>query len=258
MFWKTAAGALGVGLLCAGPALALDETVSIASRAISDEAFLRGDDSAAAAITITGRLSGPDSDKPVPVVILLHGTDGPRSGAAGAWRAFLNSKGITTLRLDSYTGRGLEQASSNQASFGQFAQIYDAFRAADTLAADTRIDASHIVIMGFSRGGTAALYSAMSRFQEAFGPRRAKIAAHIPFYPACNFELKDELRITSAPIRLFHGSADDWAPPERCRTYIQRLKDASGDAEMTEYGGALHAFDNASNPALYKDSDNQT
>lgn len=240
------------------PALALDETVSIPSRAISDQEFLREDDTAAAPVTVTGQLTGPDSDTPSPVVILLHGTDGPRSGAANGWRAFLNQNGVTTLRLDSYTGRGLDQASSDQGSFGQFAQIYDVYRAADALADDPRIDASRIVVMGFSRGGNAALYSALTRFQDAFGPQRAEIVAHLPFYPACNFELEGELEVTDAPIRLFHGSEDDWTLVAPCRTYIERLANAGADAVLTEYAGARHGFDNPANPALYRDRDNQT
>lgn len=246
------------GLLAAWPAYALDEMFEVRSRTITDEDFLRGDDSTAAPVKISGRLSGPDTAKPAPVVILLHGTDGARSGAAGAWRAYLNGLGVTTLRLDSYTARGLDEVSNNQGAFGQFIQIYDAYRAADSLAADPRIDGSRIVLMGFSRGGNAALYSAMTRFQDAFGPERAEIAAYLPFYPACNFELLGELDVTSAPIRLFHGSEDDWTPASSCRSYLDRLAEAGADAVMTEYPGALHGFDNPSNPSLYADPDNMT
>lgn len=68
--------ALCLGVLAAAPAFAVDETLEVPSRTITDEDFLRGDDSAAAPVTISGRLSGPDSPDPVPVVILLHGSDG--------------------------------------------------------------------------------------------------------------------------------------------------------------------------------------
>ncbi len=236
----------------------MDETFEVPSSTISEEGFLRGDASAAAPVKIEGRLSGPDSPGPVPVVILLHGGDGPGSGAAGAWRAYLNDLGITTLRLDSYTARGLEQISTDQDAFGQFVQIYDAYRAADALAADPRIDGQRIILMGFSRGGVAALYSAMTRFQEAFGPERARIVAHVAFYPACNFELTRELDVAKVPIRSFHGSDDDWTLAAPCRGYFDRLAQAGADAVMTEYPGALHGFDNPGNPARYYDPEFMT
>jgi hypothetical protein len=66
---------------------------------------------------------------------LLHGTDGPQSGASYTWEIFLPTIGVATLALDSYTGRGLSYVSFNQESFGQFPQTYDAFRAVEALAA---------------------------------------------------------------------------------------------------------------------------
>lgn len=238
---------------------ALEEKITVPSRTLSEQAFLGGDDPAVPEVMLSGMLEGPhDAGEPRPVVILLHGTDGPRSGAAGTWRRYLNDIGITTFRLDSYTGRGIEEAQTDQNAFGQFTQIYDAYRAADVLAADPRIDASRVVLMGFSRGGNAALYSAMTRFRDAFGPERATIVAHIPFYPACNFEFVGEIDVADAPIREFHGSEDDWTPAEPCRDYIARLAAAGADAEMTEYPEARHAFDNLGNPSYFSDPDAQT
>ncbi len=259
--WIVLAVALAVtsaALLPVSAAAAFDEDVAFSSRTLTDEQMLRGEDSGGTDVTLSGRLTGGDGKGPFPVVILLHGTDGPRSGAAGTWRNFLNGIGVATFRVDSYTGRGIEQASTDQGSFGQFTQIYDAYRAADALAQRPDIDGSHIVLMGFSRGGTAALYGALSRFHEAFGPRHATIAAYLAFYPACNFELAGEQDVVNAPIREFHGSEDDWTPPAVCRGYFARLRAAGADAVMTEYPGARHAFDNVNTPAYFSDPDAQS
>lgn len=242
----------------ASVASAADEAVEVNSRTLTDEDFLQGNMTAGTPVTLTGNLSGPESAERLPVVILLHGTDGPGSGAVWGWEGFLNRIGIATLSLDSYTARNLTQASSDQSLFGQFTQIYDAYRAADALADHPRIDGSRVALMGFSRGGNAALYSAMMRFQKSFGPSKAHIVAHLPFYPACNFQLVGELEVADAPIREFHGSDDDWTLARTCRDYIDRLAAAGSDATMTEYKGALRAFDSPRNPARFTDSDNQT
>ena len=240
------------------PVSALDVTIEVPSRTLSDESFLRGDDGSGSPVTLTGRLVGPDIEEKAPAVILLHGSDGPRSGAAASWLYYFKSIGITTLRLDSYTARGLSQASTGQNRFGQFTQIYDAYRAADALAAHPKVDGSRIVLMGFSRGGNAALYGAMTRFQKAFGPEQARIVAYVAFYPACNFELIGELEVSNAPIREFHGTDDDWTSPVPCRDYIARLKAVGANADMTEYPGALHAFDSMVNRTRVTDPHAQT
>jgi dienelactone hydrolase len=249
---------LGITAYCVSSALAFDEKLEVHSRTLTDSAFLRGDPDAGSPVVLHGGLAGPDGEQDLPVAILLHGTDGPGSGAVWNWRRFLNSIGIATLSLDSYTGRGLSDASSDQALFGQFTQIYDTYRAVEALAAHPKFDGSRVAVMGFSRGGNAALYSAMVRFQKSFGPKEGQIVAHLPFYPACNFELVDQFNVTGAPIREFHGADDDWTPAAPCRAYIDKLAEAGHDAQMTIYPGALHAFDSAKNPAHVSDSDWQT
>jgi dienelactone hydrolase len=209
-------------------------------------------------VSLKGTLAGPDREGKLPVVILLHGGDGPKSGAVWNWTRFFASKGIATFSLDSYTGRGLIQASTDQSQFGQFTQIYDTYRAVEKIAPHPKVDGSRIAVMCFSRGGNAALYSALVRFQKSFGPKEGEIVAHLPFYPACNFELVDQLNVTRAPIREFHGADDDWTLAATCRAYIDRLAEAGHHVKMTVYPGVLHAFDSLSSPARTADPDWQT
>jgi dienelactone hydrolase len=239
-------------------ASAFEEKIDVPSRALTEEQFLRNEVSAAPEISLQSTLSAPDTSEKYPVMILMHGTDGPSSGAVWSWSRYLNSIGVAALSLDSYTARNLTSASADQAAMPQFVQIYDAYRAVEVLASHDRIEPSAIMIMGFSRGGTAALYAAMTRFHEAFGPTTGRIAAYFPFYPLCNFKLDGEDSVTPAPIRQFHGSADDWTPLKLCEEYIGRLQKAGHDATITAFPGALHGFDNPRNPAHYADATWQT
>ena len=104
---------------------------------------------------------------------------------------------------------------------------------------------------GFSRGGSAALYTSMRHFQDLYGSTGTRIAAHLAFYPACNIEFVEELDIADAPIREFHGAADNWTLAAPCRDYIARRKSAGKDAALTEYPGASHAVDAPDTPPGY-------
>jgi dienelactone hydrolase len=97
--------------------------------------------------------------------------------------------------------------------------------------------------MGFSRGGQAALYASLKRFQRTYGPVGQQFAAYIAFYPPCNTVFRDDEDVADKPIRIFIGSADDYVPVVPCRTYAERLKAKGKDVQLTEYAGAGHVFD---------------
>jgi dienelactone hydrolase len=243
---------IGMIICSISSAVAFDETLEVHSRTLANNQFLRGEADAGTPVTLDGDLSGPDGKEELPVVILLHGGDGPKSGAVWNWSRTLNKAGIATFSLDSYSGRGLSGPPADRSL--DFTQIYDTYRAVEALAAHPKIDGSRVAVMGFSLGGITALYSAMARFHKSFGPKEGKIVAYLPFYPYCNFGLADELNIVSEPIREFHGADDDRTPAPPCRAYIDRLADAGHDAQMTIYPGALHSFDDPRNPAFYSES----
>jgi len=98
-------------------------------------------------------------------------------------------------------------------------------------------------VMGFSRGGQSTLYSSMKRFQQMWNPR-ATFAAYIPLYASCNTTFIGDTDLSAAPIRQFHGAADDYVPVGPCRPYFERLRGAGRDVQLTEYPDAHHSYDN--------------
>jgi dienelactone hydrolase len=54
--------------------------------------------------------------------------------------------------------------------------------------------------------------------------------------------------VSNRPIRMFHGSADNWVPMAPCRDYVKRLQQLGRDVQLTEYAGANHSFDNPLSP----------
>ena len=235
------------------------EEITVSSHTFTDEQFLAGKAADGTAVSLIATLvRPPDAEGPRSVVVLLHGTDGPMSNAVSAWRLALSGLGHSVIRLDSYTGRGLTQASTDQSSVSQFAQIYDAYRLVEALADNPHVDAGQVVLMGFSRGATAALYASLARFSQTYGPQAGAIVGHIPFYAGCNFELLDSQRTTGAPIRAFHGGADDWTSAQTCRAYIDSLASKGADASITIYPEASHAFDSPIPPFLLAVRDAQS
>jgi dienelactone hydrolase len=149
--------------------------------------------------------------------------------------------GVATFVIDSFSARGLTAVSTNQALLGRFNMTLDTFRAWDTLAAHPRVDAGRIAVMGFSRGGSAVIYSTLRRFQKQWSPA-FKVVATFPMYPSC-FDHIDGDEDVAGPIREYHGDKDDYASTEQCKAWIARLKAAGKDATSTEYRDAAHSFD---------------
>lgn len=236
-----------------------EEQVTFTSLTMTDEQFLKGDKLAGVPVALIAKLQLPASTtEPIPAVILLHGSDGPGSAVTWNWAKVLNRMGIATMRIDSYSGRGFEEIFTDQGRLGEFNNIVDTFEAVSILARDPRIDSDRIAVMGFSRGGIAALYSAMTRFQELHGAERPKLAAHVAFYPPCNFALERELEVGAAPILVLHGEADTWNPIGPCRNYVERLRAKGYNAELAAYPKAHHAFDHPGSPSYNIKDDAQT
>ena len=195
------------------------------------------------AVVLQARLSIPAANDPVPAVIIAHGCGGV-SAVETDWSDELAAAGISTLVVDSFSGRRIGQICSGAETINVLSSVIDVFRAAEVLRDDPRIDESRIAVMGLSFGGRAALWSAYERFIELYDGR--EFAAHIAFYPStCYIELADETT-SRAPIRLFHGTDDDWTPIDQCRDMAERLSSEGADIELFEYQGAAHGFDNRS------------
>src|SRR5579863_262893 len=209
---------------------------------LTNQQFLTGDKNGKPAM-LAGelRIPKPGNDK-LPAVILVHG-----AGGVGAlherWVQELNSMGIATFLLDCFSGRGIVSTINDQSQLDSLAMMVDAYRALGSLSQHPRIDPNRIAVMGFSKGSAAALYSSNERFRKMYGPPNVEFAAHIALYAPCNVTYRDDTKLTGKPIRLFHGTADDWVSIEPCRDYVSRLRNSGADVVLTEFPGANHAYD---------------
>jgi dienelactone hydrolase len=228
------------------------ELHSISTLTLSDRQFLRGDANGKATTT-SGQLRLAKSSGRLPVVVLQHGSGGLAPNVE-MWTRELNKIGISTFALDGFTGRGLIEVNTNQAVLGRLNFILDIYRALDVLANHPSVDPARIALMGFSRGGQATLYASLTRFHRLWNKSGVEFAAYVPFYPDCTTTFRSDTDVVGRPIRIFGGTQDDYNPIAACKAYVERLRAAGADVEVTEYPNASHAFDNplGAQPAMVR------
>jgi len=224
------------------------EILPVRSQTLPVEAFLRGD-KAGPEVLLGGELRLPvGATSRVPAVVLIHGSGGIGAGP-DMWAHILNEAGIAAFILDSFSGRNIVSTVEDQDQLNSLSMTVDAYRALDVLAAHPRIRPDRIAVWGFSKGAVPALYSAVERFRAGFGSQN-RFAAHVGFYTPCNIAYTGDDKMGGVPIRLYHGSSDDYVNPAACRTLVSRLKPAEVDIALTEYADSQHGFDSPTSPPL--------
>lgn len=223
------------------------DLVPFESLTLSDSAFLKGDRSAAKPVTLASQLHIAQGPGKRPLVVLLHGSAGINGGNE-LWAREFAEMGVSTLLVDSFTGRGIVETLADQTQLGRLNMVIDAYRAAAKLKDHPRVDASRIALIGFSRGGHAALYASLERFHGLWNDSGVDFAAYFPFYGDCKTAYIDDTKLKPAPIRMHHGEADDYVPASGCSAFADRLKAAGRDVQITLHKDALHVFDSPLSP----------
>jgi dienelactone hydrolase len=191
---------------------------------------------------ITGDLSIPSNGPHVvPAVVILHGSSGVNRGER-VWAQRMNALGYASFVVDSFTGRGIRNTEKDQAQLPMTADIADAYAALRLLATDPRIDKDRIAVMGFSRGGIAALYSSLEPFRLAATAGNLRFAAHVAFYPSCGISY-DSAHVDGSPILMLVGDKDNYTPAAPCIAYADELHSKGAPVKLKEYPDAWHGFD---------------
>ena len=199
-------------------------------------------------VNVIGHLFVPPGTEKIPAVVLVHGSGGIYNAELDFWPKQFNAAGIAVFTLDMFGPRGVHSTAEDQSQVPFAADTADAFAALKLLATHPRIDAKHIAIMGFSRGGIAALRSSVEKVIASQKlPNGVRYAAVVPTYPgACAgvFRLAVKPGVFSkAPILFIHGDADDYTPIGPCQDYADKIGKAGTPVEFAVIEGAHHKFD---------------
>ncbi len=200
--------------------------------------------------TVWGDLLMPKkAEGKVPALVIMHGSAGVEPWAYDLWAAKLNPAGVAVFVVDSYKPRGVSETNTNQLGdqVTMPSQSADALNALRVLATHPKIDSNRIYVIGMSRGGNPAFYSAWPMYQAAVNTNGAKFAGHIPMYPGmCNIRYRaDHAEKATAPIffALPDREREDYQDVAICQRYAKELADAGNTVTTKEYKGAYHAWD---------------
>jgi dienelactone hydrolase len=183
---------------------------------------------------VVGTLRLPPKDAPprdakdaaarVPAMVIAHGSAGVDVREMG-WADRLGSLGLATFVVDSFTPRNVRETATDQA----------------------RIDGDRIGVIGFSKGGQVALYTALEPFRRAIIDDDRRFAAHVALYPYCS-DWYTAAHVTGAPLLFLLGGRDDYTPAEACRGYAEWFKTAGAETTVVTYASSYHDFDAERSP----------
>ncbi len=192
---------------------------------------------------IRGRLSLPGPPgSPRGVIVIMHGSGGILEGREDAWSERVNSWGIGSFVIDSFGPRGIGSTGDDQSRLPLAASVADALNAFRLLARYPDVDPQRIGIMGFSKGGQVALYTALEPFRRAVLADGERFALHIALYASCSIPYKANA-VTGAPLLLLLGGADDYTPAAHCERYADWFLAKGAPVSKIVHPGAHHGFD---------------
>jgi len=190
----------------------------------------------------------------------MHGCSGiysysdPSRGIAllyTEWAARLNDAGYAALLVDSFSPRNVGQ---NQCSNGDNGvseandRPRDAYAAQKYLSKQRTVDASRIVLLGWSHGAGATLATLSDTMVK---PGEKPYKAGYAFYPGCGLYnafggISTSTYRPYVPLTILHGSADPLYQSGYCQQRIDNaLNFGARDFSMTVFSGAQHSFDMA-------------
>ncbi len=204
-------------------------------------------------VTLHGTLYKPDGDGPFPAVVALHDCSGlthrPAAEAQlySEWASLLVTKGFIVLFPDSFGSRGLgsQCRETERKVHARRERVADANAARRWLQSQSYVKGDHISLLGWSNGGSAALWTVRPTTKPK--DDGADFRSAVALYPSCR-RLRETAWSARVPTLILTGSADDLSPASVCQQMVAGARGRTARAEIVVYPGALHEFDRANTP----------
>jgi len=173
------------------------------------------------------------------------------------WAAVGNAAGYAVMLVDSTGPRGItrdqafETVCPGKALLGQ-ERAGDVLAAIKLAEADTRLDADHLIVAGWSHGA----WTLMDYFTMDMDARRPaglvreeaaapEIEGAILFYPHCGLGALSRLRDwrQTPPVLALIAGSDTIVDGDQCIDYFETQKNAGYPVDLVVYEDADHIFD---------------
>jgi dienelactone hydrolase len=204
-------------------------------------------------VTLHGTLYKPEGDGPFPAIVALHDCSGithrPAAEAQlyNEWASLLVGKGFIVLFPDSFGSRGLgsQCRETERKVHARSERVADANAARRWLQTQSFVKGDHISLLGWSNGGSAALWTVRPTTKPKDDGADFRSAAAL--YPSCK-RLRETAWSARVPTLILTGGADDLTPASVCQQMVAGAHGRTARAEIVVYPGALHEFDRANTP----------
>jgi TPR repeat protein/acetyl esterase/lipase len=195
--------------------------------------------------TVTADLYRPNVEGRVPAAVIINSSGGVSAQTDHFYARLLAEHGVAALVVDSFRPRGVRETQSNQRLVNQSQSGADAVGGFRWLAGQPWANRDRIIVLGMSRGGSAALDTAVDAYRvKLLQAPDVKFAAHVAISPACMTQSENP-RTSGAPIFFQLSELDDTDPIQSCLEYMERIRAAGNrNLRLAVYAGVHHAKEN--------------
>ena len=194
-----------------------------------------------------------NAQEPRPAIIGLHGCGGAMDGKGQLnpiWRryaGYFNAERMHFVVLDSFSPRGQTSicaTSSKLRTVHEEDRREDVFAAIAWLARQPSVDASRIMVVGWSHGAQTVL-SVVDAGAKYVATQKLQPKAAAAFYPGCTRFLKMRDYSLQAPLLVLVGELDDWTPASPCASLRDKVLRGQVQApfDLVVYPDSYHGFD---------------
>ena len=191
--------------------------------------------------TVSARLFRPAGAAPVPAMVILSSSAGIQRHRELFYASTLARAGIAACVVDSFGPRGVRSTVADQSLVTAFQMECDAHAALRQLRRDSAIDPARIGIMGVSKGGVAAVNSALA-VRRGWRGIDDTFALHVAICPGCVAQHRDATT-TDAPMFFMLAEHDDYTPAHYAVTYAGRMRAAGNRRIRVKVYKAHHGWE---------------